>query len=125
MALAAYVPLPLLHTQLETPTPGRLSGTFWQGSILFADLSGFTARSGQLSLLGVQGAEELSALITTLFGALVAEVHAHGGSLLKFGGDALTAFLIQLPWVTGMRGMCRCIGDTAALELSSWLKRGV
>ena len=91
-ALAAYVPLPLLYAQLQVPAPGQLSGAFWQGSILFADLSGFTALSGQLSALGTQGAEELSAIITTLFGALVAEVHAHGGSLLKFGGDALTAF---------------------------------
>ncbi len=91
-AISSYVPAPVLRAQLQRPAPGQISGAFWHGSILFADLSGFTALSGQLSTIGKQGAEEISALITALFGALTEEIHAHGGSLLKFGGDALTVF---------------------------------
>ncbi len=91
-AISSYVPAPVLRAQFQRPVPGRISGAFWDGSILFADLSGFTALSGQLSTIGKQGAEEISALITALFGALAEEIHAHGGSLLKFGGDALTVF---------------------------------
>ncbi|MEI6776475.1 MAG: adenylate/guanylate cyclase domain-containing protein [Chloroflexales bacterium] len=91
-AMSSYVPAPVLRAQFQRPVPGRISGAFWDGSILFADLSGFTALSGQLSTIGKQGAEEISALITALFGALAEEIHAHGGSLLKFGGDALTVF---------------------------------
>jgi class 3 adenylate cyclase/tetratricopeptide (TPR) repeat protein len=60
--------------------------------VLFADLSGFTALSGTLSALGKQGAEEVSAIINNLFGALVEEIHRYRGGLLKFGGDAITAF---------------------------------
>src|SRR5262249_25230852 len=51
-----------------------------------------SARSGRLSALGKQGAEEVSAIINNLFGALVEEIHRYRGGLLKFGGDAITAF---------------------------------
>jgi class 3 adenylate cyclase/predicted ATPase len=34
----------------------------------------------------------VSAVVSRLFDALIAEIHAHQGALLKFGGDALTAF---------------------------------
>lgn len=91
-AMAAYIPERLVRAQLDDPSPGRVRGAFWQGSILFADLSGFTMLSQQLSLPGKQGAEEISSIVNQLFDALVSEVYAHRGMLLKFGGDALTAF---------------------------------
>lgn len=91
-ACIAYVPDHFVRTQLADPSPGRVSGAFWQGSLLFADMSGFTALSEKLSVLGKQGAEEVSAIINRLFDALLHEVFAYQGSLLKFGGDALTVF---------------------------------
>ncbi|HWQ14102.1 MAG TPA: adenylate/guanylate cyclase domain-containing protein, partial [Roseiflexaceae bacterium] len=91
-AIASFVPATILRQQIDAPSPGRVSGAYWDGSVLFADMSGFTALSGKLSALGKQGAEEISAIINALFGALVDELHRHGGELLKFGGDALTAF---------------------------------
>ncbi len=91
-AIASYVPETLLRQQIEAPRPGLVGGAYWDGSVLFADLSGFTALSAQLSTLGKQGAEEISTIINALFGALVDEVLRYGGELLKFGGDALTAF---------------------------------
>src|SRR5215212_7978696 len=91
-AIATYIPSTLVREQLAVPTPGRVRGAYWDGSVLFADLSGFTALSGTLSALGKQGAEEVSAIINNLFGALVEEIHRYRGGLLKFGGDAITAF---------------------------------
>lgn len=91
-AYAAYIPHRLVEKQRASPVPGRVSGDFWNGSLLFADLSGFTALSAELSNLGKQGAEEVSGVVNRLFNALVAEVLDHQGALLKFGGDALTAF---------------------------------
>lgn len=91
-ACAAFIPARLVQAQLADPQPGRTGGAFWEGSLLFADLSGFTALSEQLSVLGRQGAEEVSAVVNRLFSALVAEIQHHHGTLLKFGGDALTAF---------------------------------
>ncbi len=89
---ASFVPSRILQAQLADPKPGRISGAFWEGSLLFADLSGFTKLSEHLSGLGRQGSEEISAVISYLFENLIAEIYAHQGMLLKFGGDALTAF---------------------------------
>src|SRR5262245_34445885 len=91
-AIATYIPSTLVREQLADPALGRVRGAYWDGSVLFADLSGFTALSGTLSALGKQGAEEVSAIINNLFGALVEEIHRYRGGLLKFGGDAITAF---------------------------------
>lgn len=94
-AHAAYIPARLVRRQLANPIPGQVTGSFWDGSLLFADLSGFTALSEQLSTIGRQGAEEVSAIVNQLFDALVEEVAHNQGMLLKFGGDALTAFFDQ------------------------------
>src|SRR5262245_13195523 len=91
-AIATYIPSALVREQLADPAPGHVRGAYWDGSVIFADLSGFTALSGTLSALGKQGAEEISAIINGLFGALVEEIHRYRGWLLKFGGDAITAF---------------------------------
>lgn len=91
-SITTYIPSIVVREQLAHPQPGRISGAYWDGTILFADLSGFTALSEKLSSLGKQGAEEVSAIINNLFGALVDEIHRYGGGLLKFGGDAITAF---------------------------------
>lgn len=95
----AYIPSRLVRSQLRRPAPGRVSGAFWQGTLLFADLSGFTMLCERLSALGKQGAEEVSTVINQLFNTLVAEIFTYQGDvltyrgeLLKFGGDALTAF---------------------------------
>jgi hypothetical protein len=82
-AHAAYIPPQLVHHQLTNPQPGRISGAFWEGALLFADLSGFTALSERLSVLGRQGAEEVSAVVNRLFANLLHEVQVQGGSLLK------------------------------------------
>ncbi|MGQ9480365.1 hypothetical protein [Chloroflexus sp.] len=42
-ANAAYIPARIVRQQLADPQPGRTGGSFWEGSLLFADLSGFTA----------------------------------------------------------------------------------
>ncbi|HEU4325340.1 MAG TPA: adenylate/guanylate cyclase domain-containing protein [Roseiflexaceae bacterium] len=91
-AIASYIPSAIVREQIHRPAVGAVSGAFWDGSVLFADLSGFTALSERLSTLGKQGAEEISTIINSLFTALVEELDRYRGGLIKFGGDALTAF---------------------------------
>ena len=57
--------------------------------MLFVDVSGFTRLSERLARTGKEGAEHLTDAINACFSALLADAYAHGGSLLKFGGDAL------------------------------------
>ena len=96
-AIARYIPSRIVQQQILDPQPGKISAAYWNGTILLADLSGFTAMSAQLSSLGKQGAEEISTIINQLFEDLVSEIHRFSGALLKFGGDALTAFFVTKP----------------------------
>ncbi len=60
-----------------------------EGTVVFADVSGFTRLSERLARRGTEGAEHLVDVINSCFSTLLADAYANGGSLLKFGGDAL------------------------------------
>jgi class 3 adenylate cyclase len=59
------------------------------GSLLFVDVSGYTALSERLAKRGAVGGELLASVLDELFGRLLDTASSYGGDLLKFGGDAL------------------------------------
>jgi class 3 adenylate cyclase/tetratricopeptide (TPR) repeat protein len=59
------------------------------GTLVSADLSGFTAMSERLAELGRRGSEELTRTVNASFTVLIDRAAAEGGDVLKFGGDAL------------------------------------
>ena len=64
-----------------------------EGSCVFADVSGFTRLSERLARTrGKAGAEELTVVISALFGDLLTVAAARGGEMLKYGGDAVLVF---------------------------------
>lgn len=83
--LAAFVP----RLALELSARGVPSWTSIEGSMLSADISGFTALSEKLAGKGKAGAEEITGLINTCFTALIDAAYQYGGEVVKFGGDAL------------------------------------
>jgi class 3 adenylate cyclase/tetratricopeptide (TPR) repeat protein len=62
------------------------------GTLVFADISGFTALAERLAQRGRSGGEELVETLSRVFAAMIDIAHGHGGMLLKFGGDALLLF---------------------------------
>ena len=83
--LIRYVPRLLAGWALSTSEP-------WQeveGTLCYIDISGFTALSEKLARRGRIGAEELTEVLNYVFGSMMAVAYDRGGSLLKFGGDAL------------------------------------
>src|SRR5206468_1165843 len=68
--------------------PGR---KHWmsEGTAAFVDVSGFTKLSERLARKGREGAEQITEAISRCFEAVLAVAYENGGSLLKFGGDAL------------------------------------
>lgn len=67
-------------------------GQQWQvldASMVFADISGFTALTERLATRGRIGAEELIETLNRVFGSMLSQAAIRGGELLKFGGDAL------------------------------------
>ena len=105
-SLQPYVP-GLVHDWMAT-SPDTLSRTI-DGSMVFVDVSGFTAMSERLARQGKVGAEEVTEVIGDTFASLLGEAYAYGGSLLKFGGDALLLFFTgddhPLRAVTAAHGM--------------------
>jgi len=89
--LSVYLPMDRRHALVRgEPLPERMDG-----AALCADISGFTPLTAVLTQeLGLQrGAEELTRLLNEVYGALIAEVHGYGGSVIGFSGDAITCWL--------------------------------
>lgn len=63
-----------------------------EGAFLFSDISGFTALSEKLSAAGAEGAERIAHEINRCFDPLLNLMDRHGGSVLRFGGDALLVY---------------------------------
>ncbi len=67
-------------------------GPAWRelpGTLVFADVSGFTPLTERLARRGKVGAEELTDTLNTVFTELLDVAGRFGGDCLKFGGDAL------------------------------------
>ena len=86
--LTTFLPRYLLDL---APEPGRPHGEILDGTFVFADVTGFTALTGELSKRGTEGREEMNRLMRSLFAALLAPLLASGGDLLIFAGDAVLA----------------------------------
>ncbi|MCA1833453.1 MAG: tetratricopeptide repeat protein [Actinobacteria bacterium] len=87
-AMTAYFPRMLL----EWPASEGPSYREMDGSLVFVDISGFTKMSERLAEKGKVGAEEVTEIMSSTFTRLLAVAYENGGSLLKFGGDALLVF---------------------------------
>lgn len=90
--VARYLPRPVIHWLADDPAAAVRQV---EGTLVFADVSGFTALSERLAKQGRIGAEILADTISACFARLLGAAYSNGGSLLKFGGDAL------LLWFTG------------------------
>jgi class 3 adenylate cyclase/tetratricopeptide (TPR) repeat protein len=80
------------------------------GSAVFVDISGFTKLSERLARKGREGAEQITDVIGSSFEAIMAVAYESGGSLLKFGGDAL------LMWFEGERHATRACRATILMR---------
>ncbi len=87
--VASYLPTILLdtiHHYPDRPSP-------WidplEGSLLLADISGFTSMSERLAEAGKEGAELLTSIISQYFHNMLDIARKYGGTKIKFGGDAL------------------------------------
>ncbi len=110
--LVRYVPRVLAEWDRHAP------GARWRsidGTVALFDISGFTTLTEQLSLHGRIGAEQLTDLLDVVFGDMMRAGYERGGSLVKFGGDALL-FLF-----TGIDHHLHAC--SAAVEMRSALRR--
>ena len=92
----------------ETPEARYLA---IDGSLVFVDISGFTALTERLARQGKIGAELMRDTLDGVFTALLDEAYDWGAGLLKWGGDALL-LLFDGPG-HARRARPRLLGDAA------------
>lgn len=113
----------LARPVVQAPQPaGVPAGGLFQGTFLFVDVSGFTPLSERLKAFP-DGAERITAIINGLFNELVAILHAHGGALLKFGGDALLGLFGEQPAGRGDMAGGALLAVQAALAMQGVMGR--
>ncbi|MCZ7547187.1 MAG: hypothetical protein M5R40_28345 [Anaerolineae bacterium] len=123
-ALAAYVPAPVVAwlRNGDMLTPGDAAP--FNAAALFADVSGFTSLVERLSQQGPEGIEAVNTHLNAIFADLIAHIHAFGGAVAYFGGDALTAFLPQYSHMRAVEVARRAL--TCALRMQAAVQaRGV
>ena len=84
--LKPYVPLLVVDWLRSTPSATHRE---LEASLVFVDISGFTALTERLSKKGKVGAELMRDTLDGVFKALLDEAYDWGAGLLKWGGDAL------------------------------------
>ena len=114
--ISTYLPRQVVFPLLADPEPGKVEGGFTYGTVMFADISGFTAMSEKLSQLGKKGAEEVTEVINRLFTALLMATERYGGDLLKFGGDAMLIF-----FGGAEHALRACLAALRMMDTMDWL----
>ncbi|MBN2145774.1 MAG: AAA family ATPase [Anaerolineales bacterium] len=101
--LSTYMPQHLVQAKMRRSARGLVTGETIQGSLLFADVSGFTALSERLASVPPdaaeraieirnKGAEQLTTIMNDYFDAMWKILSWSGGILVKFAGDAALVY---------------------------------
>jgi class 3 adenylate cyclase len=90
--ISTYLPGDLVGEKIKDPKAGRVDGKMVSGCLLFSDVSGFTALSERLAVLGPKGAEYLTDVVNRYFTEMIDVLSRSNGTLLKFAGDAMLVF---------------------------------
>ncbi len=101
-AMCSYLPSILLSSLGSGTDGGQPAEATFEAAVLFADISGFTRPTEPLADGNV---EQLVAILNEAFGALIEIVHAHGGDVVKFAGDAMLVLFRTQPGGAGDGGL--------------------
>ncbi len=116
-SIAAFIPMDRRQAIGRGETlPDRI-----QGAVLFADISGYTPLTKALmkELGEKHGVDELTQHINGVFKSLISELHRYQGSVIGFGGDAITCWLDGddgLRAITCALAMQQVMTDLSAIE---------
>ncbi len=91
LALSRTVPTHLVNDVLAAPSEEAVGPQHYIGSIMVADLVGFTSLCERLAGAGAEGLSQLSRLLDGIFEALLERaIEPFGGQVVQFGGDSMT-----------------------------------
>lgn len=121
--ISTFLPRHLVQEKMRRPHVGLVKGRLLKGTLLFSDVSGFTALSERLAAFGPEGAERLTTVMNQYFTAMLEILAWSGGILLKFAGDATLVYFpeqeagAQAGWaVRAGQRMLRAMSDFTRVE---------
>src|SRR4051812_14469772 len=82
------------------------------GVALVIDITGFTALTERLAKRGPGGAETLASMLDESFGDVIERIHARGGDVVSFAGDAIIAV-----WTGGAGDLSGAVASAATCAL--------
>ena len=88
--ISTYIPALIVEKELNEKDSSKPWAETQGGTLTFVDVSGFTAMSEQLSRSGRFGSEIITRILNSFFTEMIFIIRGLGGSILKFGGDAMT-----------------------------------
>ena len=80
-AVLTYLPRRVVRSRLDRPAGSAISGSFERATLMFSDISGFTAMSERLSQLGREGAEVITGIVNDYFATMLDIIARHDGDL--------------------------------------------
>lgn len=111
----AYLPRHIVDQLRSVAAKDIVGGArHWQAVVLFADITGFTSMSEALARQGSAGTEELTGILDRIFGQLIDLIHAFGGDVCQFSGDALTVLFPGGRRAATVRRAIQCALDIQA-----------
>jgi adenylate cyclase len=123
MSLHTYLPQDRLRALIHNESlPDRATG-----SVLFADISGFTALTEVLhNALGPRrGMEELTWWMESVYSTLIGEIERHGGSVISFAGDSMLCWFDEAGSGEREMGYERASASALAVACGLSLQRAI
>ncbi len=90
--LSTYIPQNIVLNKVDDINSKKHNGHFVKGTLMFADVNGFTALTEGLSKHGNEGAEEITRVLNSFFMVMIEIIFQYKGVLLKYGGDAMMIY---------------------------------
>src|SRR5207245_10388804 len=87
--LRAYLPATLIEQWALRPEQHPLLGVWLKGSLMFCDVSGFTAMSEKVAQVGREGAELMASVLNGFFERMLVIADGWGGAQMTLGGYAV------------------------------------
>ncbi len=113
-ALGKYVPVDLVRLLYKSGQEPVLGGRLQEASLMFSDIKDFTSLAEQLP------ANELAAVLGRYFEVMTAAIHAQGGTVDKYIGDAIMA-IWNAPTPCPDHARKACAGALAVAEAEAAL----
>ncbi len=91
--VSTYIPQNIALSRIEKHDINEHRKGYVNGTLVVADVNGFTALTEKLSTFGKEGAEEITRILNQFFTTMYLIIFKYRGILAKYGGDAMMIFM--------------------------------